>query len=92
MGWKYDKNTEEWITTEEYNSRQLGWVLVVVALVAIIIGPILPARLLKWLFGHGFWPSPWSLWQYFIDLLISLPIYAVIAGAVLAIKDKAKGE
>jgi hypothetical protein len=46
MGYKYDELSKEWIPTEEWNRRH-GPGCYIIALV-VVVGPILPARMLKW--------------------------------------------
>lgn len=84
MGWKYDGDEKEWVTTDEYNKRESMRGLGCIILIAAFTLPILPARILKWILGYGFLPKI-GFGQYFTDLLISVPIYLVIGLVVVLI-------
>lgn len=93
MGWKYDEDRKEWITTEEWNDRamaqtigQLGCIAIACAAFAVVFAPILPARMLKWAFGYGFWPDEWSFWQFTGDLCLSLPFYAMLIALIWVVR------
>jgi uncharacterized membrane protein len=85
MGWKFDEDVKEWITTSEWENRQAHKVLLLLLLLLIAVVallPILPARLLKWLFGYGFWPD-WGLLQYATDLCMSAPCFIATIGLIV---------
>lgn len=85
MGYKYDEKNDEWVTTKEWNERQLT--AVGVAILTALCALILPARILKWIFGYGFMPE-FTVWQMTTDVCISVPIYIVIVGIIVAMMVK----
>ena len=84
MGWKFDDDVKEWVSTGEWETRQahkavLLLLLLLIPVVALV--PILPARLVKWVFGYGFWPD-WGWTQYGADLCMSAPCFLAVVGLV----------
>ena len=82
MGYKFDENNNEWVTTEEWNQRNLA--LVGTGILMCLCALILPARILKFVFGYGFMPDEFSVWQMTTDVCISVPIYLVIIVILVA--------
>lgn len=82
MGYKYDDDNKEWVTTEEWNDRErdkgeIAIKLIVGSIAVCLVGfiAILPARILKWMCGYDFLPDRLSFWQIAGDLCISSPLF-----------------